>query len=139
MVAPSVDPCFLHLPLVEGCYKCLSQEVLSVWSCFSAVTGKPVCSLVTGDASVGGILVCTKARLQDPDSGVRALSLIILSKGGLYLVILENTPEPAFDVSSNRSSSCGSDDDTPGSIAVLGDEKRKFSYFCLYLLFFGIP
>ena len=55
--------------------------------------------------------------------GVQALILIILSKEGLYLVILESTPEPAVDISSNRVNSCDSDDDTPGFIVALGDEQ----------------
>ena len=79
---------------------------------------------LTNDANgVGGILVHTKAHLQDPDPGVWALILIILSKEGLYFVILESAPEPAIDVLSNRVNSCDSDDDTPGFIVVLGDEQ----------------
>ena len=38
----------------------------------------------------------------------------------------------------NTIKSCNSDNDTPMSVAALGDEKWKFLYFCSYLLLFGI-
>src|SRR5258708_35216712 len=62
----------------------------------------------------------------------------------MLVTSLESCNQGAFligfpEALQNRVKSCDSDDDTPMSIAALGDEKRKLLYFCSYSFLFGIP
>src|SRR5258708_38794921 len=61
----------------------------------------------------------------------------------MLVTSLESCNQGAFligfpEALQNRVKSCDSDDDTPMSVAALGDEKRKLLYFCSELLLFGI-